>query len=273
LGGTGRSGSRAQPRSVDLEPPGCSGGFKVGKESAEASRVAIIHTSFLAVESFTQLFHELAPDVCVRHVVDDSLLPEVMEAGGVTEAVHSRLCDLFRVAEKSGVDLIFSQCSSVGEVADAAAALVKVPVVKVDEAMARRACETGDRIGVAATLGTTLAPTRRLIEQTASRVGKPVRLQSVLIEGAFARLEAGDRAGHNQLVVDAIRELATEVDVVVCAQGTMAAVLPELGDVGVPVLTSPRLGVEHAVRVLREVCGASAQANPVGETGETGERA
>ena len=227
----------------------------MAKEPSAAPRIAIIHTSFLAVESFTQLFDEIAPEICVRHIVDDSVLPEVMEAGRVTEAVHSRLCDLFQVAEKSGADLIFSQCSSVGEVADAAADLVKVPVVKVDEAMARLACETGDRIGVAATLGTTLEPTRRLIEATAARAGKNVQLQSVLIEGAFALLEAGDRAGHNQRIVEAIRQLATEVDVVVCAQGSMAAVLPELGDVGVPVLTSPRLGVERAVQILRECVG------------------
>ena len=222
-------------------------------DSAKAPCIAIVHTSFLAVESFTQLFKEIAPDVRVRHIVDDSLLPEVVEAGCVTEAAHDRLCDLFRVAEKSGADLIFSQCSSVGEVADAAAELVNVPVVKVDAEMARVACEAGDRIAVVATLGSTLAPTGRLIEASAARRGKRVELRSVLIDDAFELLEAGDRAGHNQRVVEAIRKLAPEVDVVVCAQGSMAAVLPELGDVGVPVLTSPRLGVESAVRILRDV--------------------
>ena len=95
--------------------------------SGQAPRIAIVHTSFLAVESFSQLFEELAPDILVRHIVDDSLLPEVIEAGCVNDSVHSRLCDLFRAAGKSGADLIFSQCSSVGEVADAAAALYNKP--------------------------------------------------------------------------------------------------------------------------------------------------
>ncbi len=223
----------------------------MAQEPGEAPHIAIVHTSLLAVESLTQLFHEVAPDVRVRHIVDDSLLPEVMEAGCVTDAVRSRMCDLFLVAEKSGAGLIFSQCSSVGEVADAAAKLVKIPVVKVDEAMARVACETGDRIGVAATLGSTLAPTQRLIEATAARLGKRVHVQSLLIEDAFARLEAGDREGHNQLVADAVSQLAAEVDVVVCAQGSMATAVAELGDIAAPVLTSPRLGVESAVKILR----------------------
>ena len=89
-------------------------------------------------------------------------------------------------------------------------------------------------------------------QTTAARIGKRVELESVLIDGAFALLSSGDRAGHNQRVIDAIRTLAAKVDVVVCAQGSMAAVLAELGDVGVPVLTSPRLGVESALRILRE---------------------
>jgi aspartate/glutamate racemase len=218
-----------------------------------APRIAIVHTSFLAVESFTQLFEELAPEIVVHHIVDDSLLPEVVAAGCVTDAAHSRLCDLFKAAEKSGADVIFSQCSSVGEVADAAAALVDIPIVKVDAEMARVACLTGERVAIAATLGSTLAPTERLIAATAAALGTRAEIHSTLVEGAFERLEAGDRAGHNQRVGDAIRRLAAEADVVVCAQGSMAAALPEIGDVGVPVLTSPRLGAESALRTLREV--------------------
>ena len=72
-----------------------------------------------------------------------------------------------------------------------------------------------------------------------------------LVEGAFARLEAGDRAAHDDAVLDAIRKLTERVDVVVCAQGSMAAVLPRLGETAVPVLTSPRIGVAHAADVAR----------------------
>ena len=62
----------------------------------------------------------------------------------------------YRAAQDSGTDLIFNQCSSVGEAADISSTMVKTPVIKVDEKMARVACETGNRIAVAATLKTTL---------------------------------------------------------------------------------------------------------------------
>jgi Asp/Glu/hydantoin racemase len=221
------------------------------KSADPSPGIAIVHTSFLAVASFGQLFRELAPGLSVRHVVDDSLLPEVIAEGEVTPAVRKRLLALFQVAEKSGAELIFSQCSSVGEVADAARALVDVPIVKVDEEMAERACDGGRRIGVAATLGSTLLPTRRLIESTAARMNKRVEVTCDLVEGAFGLLESGNTAAHNARVAEALQKLASQVDVVVCAQGSMAAVLSELGDLGVPVLTSPRLGVERALRILR----------------------
>ena len=46
------------------------------------------------------------------------------------------MCSYYKAAEEAGADLIFNQCSSVGEAADLASQLVSVPVVKVDTCMA-----------------------------------------------------------------------------------------------------------------------------------------
>lgn len=213
--------------------------------------VCIVHTSFVSVTQLTELFAELAPQAQVRHIVDDTLLPEVLANGGVTPRVRSRMCEYYRAAELAGADLIFNQCSSVGEVADVASTLVTTPVIKVDTRMAEVACRTGSRVGVVATLETTLGPTCRLIERTAARLGAKVEITRCLVEGAFDRLIAGDRAKHNQMVLDAIRDLSRRTDVIVCAQGSMMAIVPDLGETPVPVLTSPRLGVQSAAEWLQ----------------------
>ncbi len=59
-----------------------------------------------------------------------------------------------------------------------------------------------------------------------------------------------DQARHNAMVLTRIREAEAECDVVVLAQGSMTVLLPELGDISTPVLTSPRLGVERARDIL-----------------------
>jgi aspartate/glutamate racemase len=220
--------------------------------NAKKIKVFIIHTSFVSVEDLTKLFKEYAPEAEVRHIVDDSLLAEVLANGGVTEAVGSRMVEYYKAAEDAGASLIFNQCSSVGEVADLSKQIVKVPVIKVDEEMARAACVTGRKIGVVATLKTTLGPTCRLVESTARQMSREVEITRVLVEGAFEALISGDRGKHNEMVLDAIRKLTESVDVVVCAQGSMKAIVPDLGETRVPVLTSPDMGVRYAAEFIKK---------------------
>jgi Asp/Glu/hydantoin racemase len=160
------------------------------------------------------------------------------------------------LAEASGADAIFNCCSSVGEAADMLARAVDIPVVKIDDAMARRAVELGSRIGVIGTVATTLDPTRRLIEHRARQTGKPATVSCYLVDGAFDALMAGNPAEHDRMVMAEITRAASENDVVALAQGSMARLVPLLDRPGAPVLSSPRLGVE----ALREVLASRARA-------------
>ncbi len=213
--------------------------------------VFIIHTNQLAGGDLIRLFNEMAPGVVVRNIIDDSMLPEVLGAGGVTPGVLRRYFTYAALAEAAGADLIFNQCSSVGEAADIARTMVSIPLVKIDERMAEIACQTGRRIGVVATAPSTMGPTSRLLSRTAERLGQSIALVQELRTDAFERMLAGDKPGHNALLLETIRGLFTRVDVIVCAQGSMLALKPELGETPVPVLMSPPIGVAHAVEVLR----------------------
>ncbi len=215
-------------------------------------RLTILHTSFVLVDDLTRLFAELAPGVEVRHIVDDSLLDDVIDAGGVTPRIEKRIARYLAAAQDLASDVVLSQCSSVGEAVDEAARALSIPVVRIDARMADLACQSGTRVGIVATLDTTLGPTTRLIERAAKRLNRPIEIETVLVEGAFEALWMGQRPTHDDLVVEAVRALASRVDVIVCAQGSMAASVTRLGELSVPVLTSLRSGAEHALEVLRE---------------------
>ena len=215
-----------------------------------AKTIFVIHTSAVLWDVLPGLFAEHAPAATVRNILDDSLLPEVLAHDGVTPAVTRRMCEYAVQAEAADADLIFTQCSSVGEVADMAAAMVNIPLIKIDERMAEIACNTGSRIGVVGTVATTMGPTVRLIRRTAERLDKKVTVVEEISSGAFEKLTSGDRKGHNEMVIASIRKVATQVDVVVCAQGSMLALKSDLGETPVPVLFSPPIGVQHAAEVL-----------------------
>lgn len=215
--------------------------------------VAIVHTGPVTIQPLNSLAPDLLPGVRVINLMDDSLLKDVMAAGHLTPAVTNRICQYYTMAEHMGAEVILNACSSVGEAADVAARLVSIPVVKVDAAMAEAAVERAAVIGVAATVQTTLDPTARLIEKTAAEKGKPVTVKRLLCPGAFDLLLAGKTEEHDRIVASELLKLAEEVELIVLAQVSMGRVAAALGDsVRVPVLTSPRLGMERLARVLAE---------------------
>lgn len=213
--------------------------------------VYAIHTGPVLVEVMKELFAELLPDARLVNVIDDGLLSDVRTNGGVSPQLRRRLVGYGLVAESSGADAILNCCSSVGEAADVLATLVSIPVVKIDDRMATLAVEQASRIGVVATVPTTLDPTERLLLRKAAERNKTVATRRYLAGSAFDALLRGDTAQHDELLKTEILRAASENEVVVLAQGSMARLVPQLGNhTNVPVLSSPRLGVAAVRDVL-----------------------
>lgn len=174
-----------------------------------------------------------------------------MENGDINANITGRVCDYFIAAEKNGADLIFTQCSSIGKAVDVAKNLVSIPVVKVDESMAEIAVSKGKRIGIIATVKSTMRPSCDLLLSKAAEAGKEIDVVEYLVDGALDILmKDNNRKKHNELVLEEIRKAETECDVIILAQGSMAVLLPELEGLRIPLLTSPRLGVEKVREVL-----------------------
>ena len=217
------------------------------------TRLAIIHTTPVTVEPLKALAGEIMPGVNVINFVDDSILPQLKENGGDLAAVERRWTAYVRFAEEVGADAILNACSSVGELTPRGAAQVNVPVIRIDEAIAEEAVQRGRIIGVAATVPTTLEPTRRLLQAKADAAGREVELVPVLADEAFRRLSEGDSAGHDAVLSMTLSQLAEKVDIVVLAQASMARVVE-----GLPqalqgrFLASPRSGMERVKSILSD---------------------
>ena len=215
------------------------------------TRLAIIHTTSATVESMKALAAEMLPGSELVNFVDDSILPQLGRNGGNLAEVEERLIYYARFAEQVGADVILEACSSVGEVVAKMQSAVSILIVRIDDAMAEEAVRRGKHLGVAATLATTLQPTTRLLKAKAEAAGKQVEITPLLIEGAYQKLMAGDREGHDKLLVEKLEELARNVEVVVLAQASMARVLPRLPAADQDkILVSPRLAMERVKNVV-----------------------
>ena len=215
------------------------------------TKLAIIHTTSATVDGMKALAAELLPNCELVNFVDDSILPQLAHSGGDLTPVEERLVYYARFAEQVGADVILEACSSVGEVVAKMQSAISIPIVRIDEEMAEQAVSRGERLGVAATLQTTLQPTTRLLYAKAQAAGKKVEVTPLLIEGAYQKLMAGDREGHDNLLVERLQELTRTVDVVVLAQASMARVLPRLSVADQEkILVSPRLAMQRVQRVI-----------------------
>ena len=215
-------------------------------------KLGLIHTSATLVPVFAQLCKEKLPGVETFNIVDDSLVKNIREAGGITPVISQRVADYLKSAESAGAGQILVTCSSLGPAVEAGAKLVSVPTLRVDQPMADKAVATGRKIGVVATLSTTLEPTADLILRRAAIAGKKIELTSKLVEGAFEALMSGDAAIHDAKVATALKELSQSVDVIVLAQASMARVVETLSlkEKRVPILASPAIAVDYLATVL-----------------------
>lgn len=226
--------------------------------TASLRRLGLVHTSATLVPAFEQLCRERLPNVAVFSIVDDSLIKDVIAHGRLRPATARRVVQHVAAAEAAGADTILVTCSSIGRAVETAATLVDVPVLRVDRPMAELAVATASRIGVIATLPTTLDPTADLIGRCAAAAGREVAITARLCDGAFDALMAGDAATHDATVAAALEELAAEVDVIALAQASMARVVGTLppNPSRPPILASPPLAIDWLAARLAASAGS-----------------
>ena len=214
--------------------------------------LGLIHTSATLVPVFAELCNQYLPNIKVFNIVDDSLIKNVIACNELTPATARRVVNYVGSAELAGADYILVTCSSIGTAVETAASLTNVPVIRVDQPMADLAVQTGKRIGVIATLSTTLQPTSDLVKRRALFAQKEIELTAVLCKGAFEALMSGDTIAHDTMVAEALGELIKKVDVIVLAQASMARVVDSLSiaQKSIPILASPTIAIQYLATLL-----------------------
>jgi Asp/Glu/hydantoin racemase len=231
----------------------------------------LIHTSPTLTPLFGALCAEFMPETTVFHMVDESLIKDTIREGRLQRLTMRRLLSMIESAENAGADAVLVTCSSIGPGVEFGQQLFDIPVIRVDEAMAEAAVRMGRRIGVMATLRTTLEPTIALLREKADEAGIEIEIVESLCDGAFDAVLAGDSITHDRILSQALRNEMKGVDVVILAQASMARVvktMPE-GSLAMPVLSSPKMAVLQARDVM---AGLNSAPELVASNGRQGHR-
>ena len=207
------------------------------------TRIALIHATPAAVDPIKDAFADAWPEPDLVNLLDDSLSRDRALTAELTDGIFSRFAALGSYAVSLGADAILFTCSAFGPAIERVARSVRMPVLKPNEAMFTEAIAIGGSIGMLATFEPSITSMSEEFEEQAKRAGSSATLKSVLVPGAMAALQAGQREKHDALVTAAAARL-TGCTAIMLAQFSMAPAAAGLRrQTSVPVLTSPASAV------------------------------
>jgi aspartate/glutamate racemase len=214
--------------------------------------LGIIHATGLTINATKPYIDKYIPNVSVMHLCDDTIQRDNIAAGvGVIPKRNFYKFAMYsHNLEEAGVDLIMLACSTFNFAAELARPMIDTPIAQIDRPMMELAVKTGKRVGLLATLPTTVPASERLLQIAADEAGKTIECETVLRSEAFDVLIKGDVEKHNEILLQAIDDLSSQVDCIAMAQLSMSALAPFLGQTKVPVYNSGDTGFTRVKEML-----------------------
>lgn len=210
-------------------------------------RIAFLHTADVHIETFDQIFADLAPGARLVHRVDAGLLERARNNG--IEAVRKEVLETLK--NLSDADAVLCTCSTLGPLADEAARSAP-NIVRIDRPLMEKACAAGSKTLVALCLESTRDATLGLLQDCASQTGTPITSTVALCAEAWAHFEAGEQDAYASSIANEISKKLAEqpdIDSVVLAQASMRVAEPKLSTLSIPIYSSPVLAAQRCVEV------------------------
>lgn len=219
-----------------------------------APRIALISATPLAIAPAASAIAEAFPDGDIWNLLDDRLLADAQQQGGISEPLATRMDRLIDLALAGGADGVLLTCSQYGvraDVRDAAAdgvAVLSADGALFDEVVSHRPA----RVLLVASLESAAVDSTERLAAVAASAGVETEILPLVVPGA-ARPAAGQEL--SELLAVAVRGVAEAYDVVMLAQYSLAPAADALGrEFPVPVLDGP----SAAARRLRTQLGGAA---------------
>jgi aspartate/glutamate racemase len=216
--------------------------------------LGIIHAVNLTIRAMQPFLERYIPDIEVMHVCDDTIQRDNIRAGVgvIPKRNYYKFAQYAHNLQEAGADMILLACSTFNYAAELARPMIDIPIMQIDRPMMELAVCQGRRVGLLATLSTTVPSSERLLRIVAAEQKKEVEVITVLREEAFRAIQNGDTETHNSILLEEIEKLSGQVDSIVMAQLSMSALAPHLTQTRVPVYDSGTTGFGRIREMLAD---------------------
>lgn len=204
-----------------------------------APKIALISAVTAAIAPARDALDELYPAAEVWNILDDRLLSDADERGGLDDALRARMTRLIDHALAEGADGVLLTCSLYGPVATGTRR--DVPVLAPDEAAFREIAASGyDRVLVVASFDGAKEDSIERLETELRAAGSSTVVTGIAVPEAMAATKAQDAEALRAALIAACLPLAPTVDAVFLAQYSLAPAARDLAAaIGIPVLSGP----------------------------------
>ncbi|MCJ8312570.1 MAG: hypothetical protein HRU38_05495 [Saccharospirillaceae bacterium] len=209
--------------------------------------ISFIHTASVHINTFNTILADLAPQLTINHIVDESLLTYAQQHGVdsvLKQKVNTMLAELSLQSK-----VIVITCSSIGAIAENIGQLNGCVIQRIDRAMADFSVQNGNNILVVASLESTLTPTHDLLKSSVLTIGKTPKFTVQCIDNAWDNFVKGDMEAYYADIIKVLKLSEQKYDLIVLAQASMAGVESSV-ELSIPLVSSPILGVKKAISVL-----------------------
>jgi hypothetical protein len=214
-------------------------------------RIVLVHPTPLALPPVDEAFKSLWPQAQVLNLLDETLYADVGPSGETTPALIARVANLLRHAEASGADGIVFSGSTFGPAVEEGRKGMKVPVLRIEEAMMDDAVARCGSILVVSTQKRAMPVVRSTLDESTKRAGKTPEIKELWVTGARDALNAGDHDKHDRLIAEQ-SAAAGDFDTIVLSMISMAPARTKMP----PSLASKTLtSGEAAVARMRKLLG------------------
>ena len=216
--------------------------------------LGIIHASHITIDAVGPYIKKYIPEVEIMHLCDDTIQRDNISAGVgvIPKTNYYKFAQYAHNLEEANVDLIMLACSTFNFSAELARPMINTPIAQIDRPMMELAVKRGKKIGLLATLSTTVPSSERLLKIAAKEAGKEIEIKTVLCSEAFEEYLKGNFEKHNEMLLEEIDKLSDEVDCIAMAQLSMSKLAPLLKNTKVPVYNSGDTGFERVRDILEK---------------------
>jgi Asp/Glu/hydantoin racemase len=216
------------------------------------TKIALISATPLAIPPAAAAIATALPDTTVWNLLDDRLLADAEEQGGITAPLAARMDDLIELALAGGADGVLLTCSQFGTRADVRdRATDRVAVLSADGPLFAEAAEQqASRILLVASLESAAADSAGRLSAVLAASGSAASVTPLVVRAA-ARPPQGESL--DEVLGAAIAGVAEPYDLVVLAQYSLAAAAGALAErFGVPVLDGPSAAARRLATEIAE---------------------